>query len=99
MASWHPASDEDKAIIDKAVEYCKEQGTSIEKLAVQFAVSREDIPTTLISTANPDRIRMNASYVDESLNWELVEEVRNILKPILNKDWDDFTKKDLKTKK
>ena len=99
VASWHPASDEDKAIIDKAVEYCKEQGTSIEKLAVQFAVSREDIPTTLISTANPDRIRMNASYVDESLNWELVEEVRNILKPILNKDWDDFTKKDLKTKK
>ena len=66
---------------------------------MQFAVSCEDIPTTLISTANPDRIRMNADYVDESLNWELVEQVRNILKPILNKDWDDFTEQDLKATK
>ena len=97
VASWHPASDEDKAIIDNAVEYCKGQGTSIEKLAVQYAVSREDIPTTLISTANRERIRMNAGYVDESLDWELVDQVRNILKPILNKDWGNFTAKNFKT--
>ncbi len=97
VASWHPASEEDKAIIDKAVEYCKEQGTSIEKLAVQFSVSREDIPTTLISTANRERIRMNAGYVDDSLDWELVDQVRKILKPILNKDWDNFTAKHFKT--
>ena len=99
VASWHPASEEDKAIIERAVEYCKEQGTSIEKLAVQFSVSHEDIPTTLISTANPERIRMNAGYVDDSLDWELVEHVRKILKPILNKDWDDFTAQHLKTRK
>ncbi len=99
VASWHPASDADKAIIDKAVDYCKEQGTSIEKLAVQFAVSCDDIPTTLISTANPERIKMNAEYVDESLDHELVGHVRGILKPILNKDWEDFTTEQLRTKK
>jgi L-galactose dehydrogenase len=90
VASWHPAGDEDKAIIDQAVKYCTKQGTSLEKLAIQFAVSCEDIPTTLISTANPDRIIMNAGYVDEPLNRNLVDEVREILKPILNKNWADF---------
>jgi len=33
---------------------------------------------------------MNAAYVEESLNKRLVKQVRDILKPILNKDWDDF---------
>jgi len=96
VASWHPAGEEERAIIDQAVEYCKKQGTSLEKLAIQFAVSREDIPTTLVSTANPDRIKMNAGYVDEPLNRKLVEKVREILKPILNKDWDDFKVQKLK---
>jgi L-galactose dehydrogenase len=92
VASWHPAGEKDKAIIDQAVDYCKKQGTSLEKLAIQFAVGCEDIPTTLISTANPDRIIMNAGYVDEPLNRNLVDEVRGILKPILNKNWGDFKK-------
>jgi len=78
------------------VEYCKKHGTSLEKLAIQFSVSREDIPTTLISTANPDRIKLNAGYVDEALNGDIVVEVRKILKPILNKDWDDFKVQKLK---
>jgi len=91
VASWHPAGEEDKAIIDQAVEYCKTEGTTLEKLAIQFAVDCEDIPTTLVSTANPDRIKLNAGYVDDSLNRGLVEKVREILKPILDKDWGDFS--------
>jgi len=90
VASWHPAGDEDKAIISKAVDFCKAQGSSIEKIAVQFAVSCEDVPTTLLSTANPETIKMNAGYIDESLDMNMVKQVREILKPILNKNWDDF---------
>jgi len=90
VASWHPAGDGDKAIISKAVDFCKEQGTSIEKIAVQFAVSCEDVPTTLLSTANPETIKMNAGYIDESMDMNMVKQVREILKPILNKNWDDF---------
>lgn len=90
VASWHSAGEEEKALVNKAVEFCIKQGTSIEKLAIQFAVSCEHIPTTLVSTANPARIKMNAAYVEESVNKKLVERVREILKPISNKDWDDF---------
>ena len=90
VASWHPAGDEDKAIMSKAVDFCKAQGSSIEKIAVQFAVSCEDVPTTLLSTANPETIKMNAGYIDESLDMNMVKQVREILKPILNKNWDDF---------
>jgi aryl-alcohol dehydrogenase-like predicted oxidoreductase len=98
VASWHPAGDEDKAIISKAVDFCKEQGTSIEKIAVQFAVSCEDIPTTLISTANPETIIMNAGYIDEALDIGMVKQVQEILKPIINKNWDDFKVPDSKIK-
>jgi len=84
VASWHPAGENEKAIIDKAVEFCTEQGTSLEKLAIQFSIACEDIPTTVVSTANPERIKMNAQFVDEPLNLDMVEEVRKILKPILD---------------
>jgi len=97
VASWHPASDNDKAVVDRAVDFCRQQGTSIEKLAIQFAVNYEDIPTTVISTANRERIKLNAGYVDEPLDIELVTRAREILKPILNKDWDDFKKQNLGT--
>jgi len=97
VASWHPAGDKDKAVVDRAVKFCRQQGTSIEKLAIQFAVSCEDIPTTVISTANRERIKLNAGYVDEPLDMELVAQVQEILKPILNKDWDDFKKQNLGT--
>jgi len=94
VASWHSAGEEEKAIVNKAVEFCIKQGTSIEKLAIQFSVSCEDIPTTLVSTANPERIKMNAEYVEDPMDNKLVEKVQEILKPIRNKDWDDFNKQD-----
>jgi aryl-alcohol dehydrogenase-like predicted oxidoreductase len=97
VASWHPAGDKERSIISKAVKLCEKNGTSLEKLAIQFSVSCEEIPTTLISTANPERIILNAQYVNEDLNITLVEEVREVLKPLQNKDWDDFKVQDLNT--
>ncbi|QCT03639.1 oxidoreductase, aldo/keto reductase family protein [Paenibacillus algicola] len=84
---WHPASNEVKEACRRAAEYCKTQGMDIAKLALQFSTSNEDIPTTLVSTANPGNIRRNAVWTEEKLDLQLLQEVLERLKPITNQTW------------
>ena len=55
-ANWHPASPADRAVFRHAAEFCRRQGTSISKLALQFASQHPEIPTTLFSSANPETV-------------------------------------------
>ncbi|GGA28604.1 aldo/keto reductase [Paenibacillus physcomitrellae] len=86
-ADWHPAGARLKAICKQAAEYCASKGADIAKLAVQYSTSHEQIPTTLVSTANPRNIVQNAAWVDEPMDTELLHEVLEILKPIHNETW------------
>ena len=86
-ASWHPVKEEDMHIFEDAVAYCRKHGIPIEKLAMQFSVHHEAIPTTLVSTANPKEILQNITWAAEELDWDLVDEVQEILEPVMNKDW------------
>ncbi|MCR8636928.1 aldo/keto reductase [Paenibacillus radicis (ex Xue et al. 2023)] len=84
---WHPGSQELKDICRKAAEHCVSQGADIAKLAVQFSTSNEQIPTTLVSTANPDNISKNIAWTEEPIDEELLKEVLAILAPIHNQTW------------
>lgn len=86
-ADWFPISAEDKAHVVQAVEFCQAQGTTLEKLAVQFSVSNERIPTTLTSSANPGRIQQSIDNALVEPDPALVEQVQQILSPIYNRDW------------
>lgn len=85
--NWHPASNEIKRICHQAVQFCEEQGVAIEKIAIQFAVANDRIPTTLVGTANPQHIERNVKWIEEPIDMELVNQVREILKPIDQKIW------------
>ncbi|ANA78875.1 aldo/keto reductase [Paenibacillus glucanolyticus] len=85
--SWHPASTEIKEACRRASEYCAKAGVDIAKLAVQFSTSNEQIPTTLVSTANPDNIKRNAAWSEESLDPIVLAEVLNILEPVQGWTW------------
>ncbi|MBS4178222.1 aldo/keto reductase [Lederbergia citrea] len=86
---WHPASQKIKEICRQAVMYCESQGTPVEKLAVQFSTANSLIPTTLISTANPENISKNIRWLEEPLDRDLLIEVQRILAPIHNESWSD----------
>jgi L-galactose dehydrogenase len=86
-AVWHPASDEIKNICKKAAEFCESKGADLAKLAVQYAVSHERIPTTLVSTASPVNIKKNIEWTDQQIDLELLEQVLEILQPIHNLTW------------
>ena len=79
VPEWHPAP---KSLIEacaKAAKFCKEQGYPIEKLAVQFSVSNPRIPTTLFSSAKSESVLQNIKYIEEPIDWSLVEKVKEII--------------------
>lgn len=79
VPSWHPAPADLVEACRKATEYCNEVGYPIEKLAVQYSIDNPRIASTLFSSANPDNVRKNLSYVDEGIPAGLVEKVREII--------------------
>lgn len=84
VPAWHPAPPALVAGARRAVEYCNSIGVDIVKLAVQFATSHPAIPTTLVSSANPENIRRNVAYLAEPYDFELIAKVLEILRPVHN---------------
>jgi len=87
VADWHPATEEIRVYCKRAAEYCTSKGADLAKLAIQFAVANDRIPTTLVSTANPANIRKNIEWTDKPIDQELLNDVLEILQPIRNRTW------------
>ena len=79
VPDWHPAPKPLVEACRRAADYCREQGYPIERLAIQYAVSNERIASTLFSSANPDNVARNIEWANEEPDWQLVEEVKNII--------------------
>lgn len=77
---WHPAPKDLKEACAKAAAYSQGKGYPIEKLAIQFSTSMNPrIATTLFSSANPDNVLKNISYVNEPMDEQLVMEVQQMI--------------------
>ena len=79
VPDWHPAP---KALVEacqKAVQHCQVRHYPIEKLAIQYSVSNPRIASTLFSSANPENVKKNIRYVEEPIDWNLVQEVKEII--------------------
>lgn len=87
-ADWHPANKEDRAIFLLAGKLCRQAGSSIEKLALQFSCKHAAISTTIFSSSNPQSVIRNIQWIDEQLDIELLNKVQMILNPVMNKQWD-----------
>jgi len=87
-ADWHPARAEDRATFKSAADFCRKQGSSISKLALQFASQNPRLPTTLFSTANPESVRRNVAWHEEPMDSQLVAQVQELLRPVRDKQWD-----------
>ena len=79
VPDWHPAPKPLVEACKKAADHCTAKGYPIEKLAMQFALSNDRIATTLFSSANPENVKKNLAFVEEPIDWQLVEEVREII--------------------
>ena len=78
--AWHPAGKDLQRACAKAAAYCQEKGYPIDKLAIQFSTSLNPrIASTLFSSANPQNVLKNISYVNEPIDEQLVSEVQTII--------------------
>ena len=78
--AWHPAGKDLQRACAKAAAYCQEKGYPIDKLAIQFSTSLNPrIASTLFSSANPQNVLKNISYVNEPIDEQLVSEVQAII--------------------
>lgn len=79
VPDWHPAPKSLVEACARAAIYCKEKNYPIEKLAIQFSVSNPRVTTTLFSSANPMNVKKNIAYIEEPIDWDLVNTVKDII--------------------
>jgi aryl-alcohol dehydrogenase-like predicted oxidoreductase len=87
VPEWHPAGPGIIQACRQAAQFCHDQGVQIEKLAIQFSTRFEEIPTTLVGTANPETMVKNIIWTAAPIDEELLQQVLNILKPVYRKTW------------
>jgi aryl-alcohol dehydrogenase-like predicted oxidoreductase len=63
----------------KAALHCQAKDYPIEKLAMQYATSLDKITSVIFSTTKAENLRRNIEYASEPIDWQLVEEVRDII--------------------
>lgn len=87
VPDWHPAPQSLVEACQKAVQHCLSKNYPIEKLAIQYSVSHPRIATTLFSSANPQNVIKNIEYAEEAIDWQLVQEVKDIIGDQLRVSW------------
>jgi L-galactose dehydrogenase len=85
--AWHPAQDEIKQVCAKAAAWCREHGSDIAQVAIQFSVANPRIHTTCLGSANPENVKKAVRWIEEPIDPELLAQVRKILAPIQDKTW------------
>ena len=81
-ADWHAASPAERAVFRSVAEFCRQQGVSISKVALQFASQHPEIPTTLFSSASSESVRRNVEWHEERFDPALVATIQAMLVPV-----------------
>lgn len=84
LPPWHKATPLVRQLCRQAAEHCQARGVDIAQLALQFSVSHPDLSTCITGSANPQRVRQWAEWVEQPIDQQLLAEVLQILKPIHN---------------
>jgi aryl-alcohol dehydrogenase-like predicted oxidoreductase len=84
LPAWLKEPEEVKAVARRAAELCRSRGSSIAKLALQFAIANPDIATTVAGSANPANVRAWAKWAAEPLDESLLHDVQAIFTPVKN---------------
>lgn len=84
LPEWHKATPEVREVASKAAAHCAERGSDIAKLALQYSVANPGFASCVTGSANPDRVAQWCDWIEQPLDQQLVDEVKEILQPIHN---------------
>lgn len=83
----HPAPAGLLELCAQAAKLCDERGTDIAKLAMQFALARTDVASTLVGSADPANMERNIAWAHEPLDTELLADVEALRAPVRDVSW------------
>jgi len=84
LPAWLKEPEEVKAAARRAAELCRSRGSSIAKLALQFAIANPVIATTVAGSATPANVRAWAEWAAAPLDEDLLRDVQATFAPVKN---------------
>ena len=84
LPSWHKATDQVREVAKAAADHCRQRGSDIAKLALQYSAANESFASCVVGSANPERVSGWCDWLEQPLDEALVAEVKEILQPIHN---------------
>lgn len=84
LPAWHKATPQVRSVAQQAARHCRDKGSDIAKLALQFSIRNPDMTTCITGSANPQRVRQWARWASEPVDEALLSEVLEILRPVHN---------------
>jgi aryl-alcohol dehydrogenase-like predicted oxidoreductase len=76
-----------KQLARKAAEHCRNRGSDLASLGMQFCLSEERIPTTITGAARSEELERNLQTLNVTPDPVLLAEVLSILDPVQNQFW------------
>jgi L-galactose dehydrogenase len=87
VPAWHKAAPQVKDACRRAAEACSARGTSLAKLALQFALRQPAFATCLVGAAGPGQVRQWADWASEPMDAGLLATVTELLRPVHNAEY------------
>ena len=84
---WHPALPEIREAGKRAVDLCSRRGVSLPAIAIRFALDHPCVSSTLVGMSSVQHVYETIDALTARSDIELMEEIRAILKPVLNSVW------------
>lgn len=88
---WHPGHASVHAAAAEAARLCREYGTDLSRVALQFALqtaAENGIASTVVGMSKPSNVARNIEALTAPIDPEILEAVQAVLVPILDKGWD-----------
>lgn len=84
LPEWHKSTPGVREVAARAARHCREAGTDIAKLALQYSVAHPGFASCVTGSANPERVAQWCDWLEEPIDQRLLGEVLEILAPIHN---------------
>jgi L-galactose dehydrogenase len=84
---WHPAPDAVKQAGRKAATLCEKAGQNLAELAIQYALSNQEVDVTLLGTRTVDELENSLALMKRPIDQDLLEQVQKIIAPVHNTEW------------
>lgn len=84
---WHPAPQAVKDVCPRIAALCREHGTTVMEVGMQFALASEHVATTLSGVGTVEQLEMNAATVGQRADPALLAAIAELVAPVAGVTW------------